>query len=229
MRVYLDRCFRCLTIVALCLGVMAAPAEAQNQARGGRLLGSVSDARGEPVKGASVTLANPGFKRSVTITTGDDGRFAMIGLQGGRWVLTIEAPGFHLVQGPVWLRGIGQSGPLSLVLTRDPMTPAAPSTGLLAGVSAEEIQLELDAADALYEAGQYDQAIQAYEALLVKIPFLTTVNLQVGHAYREKKEYDKARAAYQEALTGDPTNEEAKAALNMVNPEENDPTRPIQP
>ena len=89
---------------------MAAPAEAQNQARGGRLLGSVSDARGEPVKGASVTLANPGFNRSVTITTGDDGRFAMIGLQGGRWVLTIEAPGFHLVQGPVWLRGSGKAG-----------------------------------------------------------------------------------------------------------------------
>ena len=239
MWVCLHRRFQCLAIVGLCLGVMAAPAEAQvtdlelkrdfrNQARNGRFLGSVRDASGEPVRGATVTLARPGVKRPMTATTNGDGAFAMIGLQGGTWVLTIEARGFYPVQGPVQLRGSGRGARVSLVMNRDPLRPATPSTGLLAGVNGEETQLELDAADGLYEAGQYDQAIQAYEAILIKIPSLTTVNLQVGHAYREKKEYDKASEAYQEVLKGDPGNEEAKAALNMANREENDQTQPKQ-
>ena len=223
MRACLHRRSQCLAIVGFCLGVMAAPAEAQNQARNGRILGSVRDARGEPVKGATVMVANSDVDSRRTTTTSDDGGFAMIGLEGGTWVVTIEAPGFYPVQAQVRLRGSGRGALVSLVMDRDPLSPlrpATPSTGLLAGVNAEEIQLELDAADALYEAGQYDQAIQAYEAILVKIPSLTTVNLQVGHAYREKKEYDKARAAYQEVLKGDPRNEEAKAALNTTNREE---------
>ena len=227
MRVCLHRRFQCLAIVGLCLGVMATPAEAQN----GLLQGSVRDASGEPVKGATVTLANPSVKRPVTTTTNDNGGFAMIGLEGGAWVITIEAPGFYPVQAQFRVRGSRRGVRVSLVMNRDPLTlrPATPSTGLLAGVNGEETRLELDAADALYEAGQYDQAIQAYEAILVKIPSLTTVNLQVGHAYREKKKYDKARAAYQEVLKGDPGNEEARAALNMANRDENDQTQPRQP
>ena len=221
MRACLHRRFQCLAIVGLSLGVVAAPAETQNQARNGRLQGSVRDASDEPVTGATVTLAHPSVKRPMTTTTGDNGGFAMIGLQGGTWVITIEAPGFYPAQAQLRLRGSGRrAARVSLVMNRDPLRPTTPSTGLLAGVNGEETQLELDAADGLYEAGQYDQAIQAYDAILVKIPSLTTVNLQVGHAYREKKECDKARAAYQEVLKGDPGNEEAKAALNMVNREE---------
>ena len=100
---------------------------------------------------------------------------------------------------------------------------------LLADVVAEDIQLELDTADTLYEAGQYDEAIEAYEAALARVPFLTTINLQIGHAYREQKEYSKARAAYEEVLRSDPTDEEAKDALRMADLEENGQAAPRQP
>ena len=121
--------------------------------------------------------------------------------------------------------------PLSFVLTPDVTITrkVVPSTGLLAGVAAEDIQLELDTADTLYEAGQYDEAIEAYEAALARVPFLTTINLQIGHAYREQKEYSKARAAYEEVLRSDATNEEAKDALRRADLEENGQTAPRQP
>ena len=168
----------------------------------------------------------------ITTTTDNGGRFALLGLRLGTWRFTIEAPGFRPLMARVRVSAAG--GSVSFVLTPDVTTPdvtrrVAPSTGLLAGVAAEGIQLELDTADTLYEAGRYDEAIEAYEAALARVPLLTTINLQIGHAYREQKEYSKARAAYEEVLRSDPTNEEAKDALRMADLEENGQAAPRQP
>ncbi len=212
-------------MAALWIGVTAGAAEAQQ----GRIRGTVRDTSGESVVGALVKAEHSEIRRSVTTTTDNGGRFALIGLQAGTWTFTIEAPGFHPVEATVRIRARGGGQRVSFVLTRDVTSPVAPSTGLLAGIAAIDIQLELDAADTLYEAGQYDEAIEAYEAVLAGVPFLTTINLQIGHAYREQKEYSKARAAYEEVLRSDPTNEEAKDALRTADLEENGQAAPRQP
>ena len=218
MRTGFFRGVRCVAMAALWISVTAGAAEAQL----GQIRGSVRDNRGESVGRALVKAENSENQRSVTTTTDDGGRFALIGLRGGTWTFTIEAPGFHPVEARVRIRAAGNTPTASFVLTPDVTRPVTPSTGLLAGVLAEDIQLELDTADTLYEAGQYNEAIEAYEAVLARVPLLTTINLQVGHAYREQKEYSKARAAYEEVLRSDPTNEEAKDALRMADLEEND-------
>jgi hypothetical protein len=212
-----------LTIAALWLGVMVATAEAQGLVRG-----AVRDASGEPIVGATVQGECLEFDRSVETTTNQTGHFAILGPHLSTWILTVQAPGFHPIRALARTR-IGNRSPAPIVMEIDLMKPATPTTGLLAGVSAEEIRLALDAADALHALGQYDRAIEAYQAILAEVPLLTTVNLQVGHVYREKKEYDKARAAYEEVLKSDPTNEEAKATLNMTNLEGNDQTSARQP
>ena len=216
---------RCVAMAALWIGVTVGAADAQQ----GRIRGSVSDTSGESVGGALVKAKHSENKRSLTTIADDEGRFALIGLQRGIWTFTIEAPGFHPVEIPVRIRLVGGSLPASFVLTPAVARPVAPSTGLVAGVAAEDIQLELDTGDTLYEAGQYDEAIEAYEAALARVPLLTTINLQIGHAYREQKEYSKARAAYEEVLRSDPTNEEAKDALRMADLEENGQAAPGQP
>ena len=235
MRTGFFRGVRCVAIAALWIGVTAGAAEAQL----GRIRGIVRNTSGESLSRVLVKgepsegrggAGNP--RRSVRTTTDNGGRFALIGLQRGDWIFTVEAPGFCPFETRV--RGSVAGSSVSFVLTPDVTTPdvtrrVAPSTGLLAGVAAEGIQLELDTADTLYEAGQYDEAIEAYEAALARVPFLTTINLQIGHAYREQKEYSKARAAYEEVLRGDPTNEEAKDALRMADLEENGQAAPRQP
>ena len=235
MRTGLFRGVRCVAMAALWIGVTAGAAEAQP----GRIRGIVRDTSGESVSRVLVKAehsdgrAGAGSpRRPVTTTTDSGGRFALLGLRLGTWIFTIEAPGFRPVTTRVRVSAAGSS--LSFVLTPDVtslevLRGVVPSTGLLAGVAAEGIQLELDTADTLYEAGQYDEAIEAYEAALARVPFLTTINLQIGHAYREQKEYSKARAAYEEVLRGDPTNEEAKDALRMADLEENGQAAPRQP
>ena len=224
MRTGFFRGVRCVAMAALWIGVTAGAAEAQL----GRIRGSVTDTSGGSVSRALVKAEHSENQRSVTTTTDGGGRFALIGLQRGTWIFTVEAPGFHPVEAPLQIR-LADTPPVSFVLTPDVTRMVVPSTGLLAGVAAEDIQLELDTADTLYKAGQYDEAIEAYEAALARVPFLTTINLQIGHAYREQKEYSKARAAYEEVLRSDPTNEEAKDALRMADLEENGQAAPRQP
>ena len=244
MRTGFFRVVRCVAMAALWIGVTAGAAEAQL----GRIRGIVRDTSGESVSrvlvkaepsegrggagssmSSSARLMRP--RRSVRTTTDDGGRFALLGLQRGDWIFTVEAPGFRPFETRVRISAAGSS--VSFVLTPDVATldvprGVVPSTGLLAGVAAEDIQLELDTADTLYEAGQYDEAIEVYEAVLARVP-VTTINLQIGHAYREQKEYSKARAAYEEVLRSDPTNEEAKDALRTADLEENGQAAPRQP
>ena len=73
------------------------------------------------------------------------------------------------------------------------------------GLAAKDLQADLAAADQLYNAQQWDDAIAAYRAIMTKAPSLSVINLQIAAAYRNKKDYDSAIAAYNELLKADPT------------------------
>jgi tetratricopeptide (TPR) repeat protein len=201
-------------IVALCLAV---PAVAQT----GRVGGMVKDTEGKPIKGATVKAQNPGASPSeFTATTDDKGRFSMIGLRSGTWKFIAEAPGFMPQEGNAPVRTIGApNAPLEFTLAK----------GAAAGPAAlsKEVQAELKAADDLRNAGQFDQAITAYQGIKAKNPSLTMVNMVIAGAYRQKaaKEtdktarqaaFDQAIASYQEVLKLDNANERAKIEIGMT-------------
>lgn len=204
-------------VVSVVLAGACSPALAQT----GRVGGQVKDEAGQPIKGASIKAENPQATPSTFTAVSDDkGRWSMIGLRSGRWSFTCEAPGFLPISGQAQIATLGTPNPpITFTLQK-----GAPSAGLgaLAGVNTKELQVELDAAEKLYTAGQYDQAIAAYQAIIVKAPTLAVINLQIGNAYRQKKEYDKALAAYQEVLKADANNERAKIAVGMTNLEKGD-------
>jgi Flp pilus assembly protein TadD len=201
-------------IVVLCL---AAPALAQT----GRVGGVVKDTDGKPLKGATVKAENPAASPSEFTSTSDDkGRWSMIGLRSGNWKFTAEAPG-HLPQsGSANVRTIGAPNPpMEFTLAK----------GAAAGPAAlsKEVQAELKAADDLRNAGQFDQAIAAYQGIRTKNPSLTMINMVIGGTYRQKaaKESDKAArqaafeqaiAAYQDMLKIEPTSERAKIEIGMT-------------
>ncbi|MBI3262074.1 MAG: tetratricopeptide repeat protein [Acidobacteria bacterium] len=199
------------------ISFVASPAIAQT----GRVGGQVKDEAGQPIKGATIKAENPQATPSTFTAVSDDkGRWSMIGLRSGRWTFTCEAPGFQPVSGQAPVATLGTPNPpINFNLQKG--APAA-GLGALAGVNAKELQAELDAAEKFYSAGQYDQAIAAYQAIVAKAPTLAVINLQIGNAYRQKKEYDKALAAYQEVLKADANNERAKIAVGMTNLEKGD-------
>jgi tetratricopeptide (TPR) repeat protein len=198
------------------LMVCAVPAWSQT----GRVGGLVKDEKGQPVKGATVLAENPSSSpSSFTATTDDRGRFSIIGLRSGNWKFTASAPGFQPTSGSLNVRTIGAPNPpLEFTLTPGATGPA----GALAGVNTKELQDELQKAEDMMTAQQYDQAIAAYQAILQKTPALSMINLQIGRAYRMKKDYDGALAAYQKILAADPSNERAKIEIGMTNLEKGD-------
>jgi tetratricopeptide (TPR) repeat protein len=203
-------------VLGAALIVSALPAAAQT----GRVGGTIKDDKGQPIKGATVVAENPSSSpSSFTATTDDRGRYSIIGLRSGTWKITASAPGFTPSGGSVPIRTIGAPNPpVDIVLA-----PGAPGpTGALAGVNTKELQAELQKAEDLLNQQQYDAAIAAYQAILTKTPALTMINLQIGRAYRMKKDYDAALGVYKKVLEAEPTNERAKIEIGMTNLEKGD-------
>jgi Tfp pilus assembly protein PilF len=206
-----------LSVAALVVVLLGAlPALAQT----GRVGGVVRDDKGQPLKGATVVAENPSASPpSFSATTDDKGRFSIIGLRAGSWKLTASAPGFQPSVGQVPVRTIGAPNP-PVEFTLAAGAPAG--AGALAGVNTKELQGDLAAAEAKMNANDFDGAIAAYQAMLVKVPALSMLHLQIGRAQRMKKDYNGALESYQKLLALEPNNERAKVEIGMTNLEKGD-------
>jgi tetratricopeptide (TPR) repeat protein len=203
-------------LIAFILTAIASSAAAQ----GNRVVGIVKDETGQPIKGATLSLENPdAIPRNFTATSDDRGRFAIIGLKSGEWSIVAQAPGFIADAGRVVVRAAMPATP-TFTLRRAPQ--AAPSA--LGNIGAKELQAELRSADQQYNAQQWDQAIVSYKSILTRAPALSYVNLQIGSAYRRKKDYDGALAAYNDMLKADPSSDRARVGLGLTYMEKGDLT-----
>jgi hypothetical protein len=198
---------RRLLLVGLALCI-ASQATAQ-----GRIRGTVADRDGEPIVGAIVVAEELATNVTSTATTGDSGRFSFLGLNRGEWMFIVRADGFEPAQGMAAVVASGPGTAVGFTMDRDLFNPAAPPGGVLGGLKATALLDELAEAEGLFDAGNYDDAIEAYEALLASAPALTSVNLQIGHAHQALQQPDQAIAFYRAAVAADPTNPEAAAAL----------------
>ena len=205
---------RILTLVTLAVA-LAAAASAQTA---GRITGTIKDPDGKPIKGATVRATNEAVNARITSTTDDKGRFAMIGVRTGRWIIVAEAPNFLPLQGSADVSS-SNLPVLALTLQRDP--------GPMPGALAKTIGEDIAAAETLRKAGKYDDAIAAYQSLQSKNARLTTVNLMLATLYREKAAQEKdaaakqsllarAIAAYTDLLKSDDTNVRARVELGVT-------------
>lgn len=201
-------------VAALAVAALAGSAAAQT----GRVIGIVKDETGQPIRGATLSLENPeASPRNFTATSDDHGRFAVIGLKAGEWSIVAQAPGFQAEVASLQVRATTPSAP-ALTMRKAPM----PAPSALGSVAAKDLQSELRAADQLYNAQQWDQAIASYKAILAKAPALSVINLQLGAAYRNKKDYDSAITAYNDLIKADPGSDKARVGVGQTYMENGD-------
>jgi tetratricopeptide (TPR) repeat protein len=147
------------------------------------------------------------------VTSDRKGRYAFLGLRGGPWTFTVNAPGFQPAHRQSTTRSMGANAPLDFEL--EPASEAAPPSPL-AGLDVHALQRQLAAAAELEAAGKLDESIAAYRDLLAKMPALTSVHAQLGVLFERKGDEESAIAAYQAAMKADPLNARARAALDRL-------------
>jgi Flp pilus assembly protein TadD len=174
------------------------PAAAQTS----RVVGRVRDAEtGKPIRGATIVAENPESAPSTYTAASDQkGDFAIIGLKTGRWTFTASAPGYRPQSGTMPVRMLSANPPIEFRLARDVAVPPLP----LEGVDGRRLDARLVRAEELLASGDYDAAIAEYEAIRASTPALTMVNLAIGRAWRAKKDYTRAMAAFRRLLEPGP-------------------------
>jgi len=189
--------------------VALVPAAAAAQ---GHLAGTIRDASGHPVKGATITAENQNFP-AATSASDAKGRYSFVGLRGSTWALTVQAPGFLTQKRQVTTRAIGTNAAIDFDL--QPLTETTPA-GPMATIDAKTLQQQLAKAADLDSAGKIDEAIAAYRDILEHAPALTTVHLQLGALFERRRDTASAVSEYQALLKADPANPKARAALDRL-------------
>ena len=193
----------CLTLLAF-----AMPASAQT----GMVKGTVKDAKGQPVEGATVRIENTsGNANHIEQKTNKKGEFVQVGLQLGSYKITASKEGVGGEVLEVRVR-MGNTGNLEFVLGGGGAAP--PSKEELAKSTA--LTKVFEEGVAASKAGNNDEAIGKFSAALELNPKCSDCYYNLGYAYAQKKEYDKAIDEYKKAIDARPTYAEAYNGLANV-------------
>jgi len=199
-------------IVAVISAVwLATPVFAQSA----RAVGSVRDAEGRPIKGATIRAIHLDMPRQVISTSDSKGRWAMLGLRIGTNTFLVDAPGFVPTQDEALVRTTA-GAPLIFVMVREPGPPP--------GALPSNIQAQIAAANMLRDQGRIDQALGVYQEIRAKHATLTSLNLVIAATYRRKAALEsdtsarraaleRAIESYTEMLKTDPDNPQATVEL----------------
>jgi len=177
--------------------------------------GRIKAADNTPIEGAQITGVRTQGGRTVTEQTDASGRFAVIGLYRGQWIFTVEKLGYDFSQAVVNLGRTGRTE-IDFTLTINPFNPPVPQNGRLAGIQATKIQQDLAEAHLQFDEGDFDGAIKSYTAILERVPALTALYLEIGHAYVEKQNFRKAQEAYESVPSHTAAAAEAATAMQSL-------------
>jgi tetratricopeptide (TPR) repeat protein len=177
------RQFRLIVLAAFVALGLALPAAAQNI-----VVGKVTDVKGQPVEGASVTIAQPSSGRKYETKTGKNGEFTQVGLIAGAYSVTVTKEGVGNAKGNINVRG-GRV-PANFVL------------GMTAGEGLSKVFNEGVAASA---AGNFDEAIAKFNEAIKTNPQCADCYYNIGVANVGKKDYDKAEEAYKKSIEQKPS------------------------
>lgn len=180
----------CAKVALVILGLtLALPA--QDDLGRGRISGDVIDESGVKVPEALVIVESPRSSTRFEAKTDKKGHFAVAGLGTGIWRVTAAKEGYLNAATETQVSQLTANPPVLLTLKRTSAGGAAPSTEA-AGL--------LDSGNALLKAGRYDEALAAFEEFAAKFPDVYAVHLNIGTAYMEKGDLDRAEAEYKAVL-----------------------------
>lgn len=210
------RSLRNIAVLALALP-LALAVGAQGQAwRGeGRIQGTVKDIDGQPIAGARVTLAQNDARGGgpPPVTTGKKGRWALLGLAGGRWSITVTAEGHLPSSGWVTVAGEGPSPNLDVMLRSAKMVPPNEYEG-----KPSVVFTWLDDGNLLLDQGRFAEARAQYEKALAILPDAEKPQVlrSIARTYYMQGKTDEAVTALKRALLAAPSDRSSRELFTTL-------------
>ena len=202
-----------LVAFAFALVAYSIPAAAQT----GTIKGKVTGPDGKPLEGARVVIEHTATARKNESKTDRRGEYVQVGLTPGAYKVTVT-------HGELTQSQDTQIGAEIKDLHFDLKAGAAPAAA--GKPSAEEAKKHAErvervkttfkeAADAT-NAGQYDLAVEKFNAVLVDLPSCTDCYINLGTVYTRQKDWVKAEESYRKALAIDPKSVDAYNGLANI-------------
>ena len=189
---------------------LAVPAAAQST---GMIKGVVKDASGQPVEGAKVMIdMSEGVSRHFETKSNKKGEFIQIGLQGGPYKVTAEKDKLSSNTADVRV-SISRPGEVTLVLGAGGASAAASKENAAKNAELKKVFEEGVAAS---RAGNHDDAIAKFTAAAALNATCYDCYYNIAYSETQKKDYEKAEAAYKKAIEIKPDYAEAYSGLANV-------------
>jgi tetratricopeptide (TPR) repeat protein len=186
---------RTLAIGALAIGLalLALPASAQS----GQVKGKVVDAKGQPIEGAKVTIANVETAgRKLETKTNKKGEYIQIGLQPGRYTITVEKGDLkdtkdvqiHLDMAELNFTLAPGQGSMS----KEDQAKMAAKNAAIQKAFGEGVELS--------NQNKNEEAIAKFQEVLVSVPKCAECYANIGTIQARMKDYEKAEASFKQAV-----------------------------
>lgn len=171
---------RRMLFVVVALVLAGGQALAQDWSGSGRVRGTVMDQDGNPIVGAQVHYRMVADRESgpPPMVTDKKGRFSMLGVKGGMWLVGVEADGYQtwMSPAPVEVFSTGVSPPVEVVLEALPMEELVARSRAEANAFLEAGDDLLTNGDAAGARAQYDKALELLEEVDFPVVYTAIAN-----------------------------------------------------
>jgi Tfp pilus assembly protein PilF len=190
---------------------MAALAAGQGWHQGkGRLEGTVTSVKGEPIAGATVALRLEG--QGPDLKTDKNGRWAILGINGGSWELDVSAPGYQTRKISVSVSEVTRIPPMAIQLEPEvQQQPANQEVPITVGGKAisKEAAEALEKGDSASKAKNYAEAQANYLKALPELPDNVPLLRNLALVYYLDNKPDEALKYARQTVEKDPGNQSA--------------------
>ncbi len=161
----------------------------------GTVRGIVTDRNGQPVPGATVSLEALAAGERLETSTDDTGHFQHTGLTPGQYSATADK---DVIGGQVFRVLVHPGGSVDIRFVLEPGRTPAPWLRVRPGSQARAAAFE--AGVRASRAGDFEDAIAQFEAVLQLMPTCVTCHFNIGVSYGRLDRFEDAEAAFRDAV-----------------------------
>jgi tetratricopeptide (TPR) repeat protein len=160
----------------------------------GRITGKIQSEDGRPLQKAALKAMSLVYQAVVLKTQSDEkGKWVILGLGTGMWRVEARAEGYYGASQDVNVKQLERNPDINFTLKK-----IAPSE--LPTIQDAASFVVFEQGNQFFAEKKYDEAISSYQQFLQANPKAYQVHFNIGNAYKEKGELEKARAEYDQVM-----------------------------